>query len=88
MLFVQADESPALVTWGDEAAMLLMSEYMASDDETRYALFKILTVTAKYNRGESILIAQAMLVLLSEGPEAMKNFMIAEAVAAGVPIPS
>jgi hypothetical protein len=87
MLFVESTESPALVTWGDEAGPLLMTEYLHSDAETRYSMFKILTATAKYNRGESILIAQAMLVLLSEGPQAMQDFMLAEAVAAGVPIP-
>lgn len=87
MLFMPAAEAPNLVTWGDEAGPLLVTEYLRSDEETRYQMFKILTATAKYNRGESILIAQAMLVLMSEGPKAMVDFLLAEAVAAGVPIP-
>lgn len=83
-LFHPTDTSSALVQLEEEAFVAILSEFQHQSDEGKMALFKIFAATGRYNIPESITMAKAMLVLVTEGPEALNRWVKEQKALAGM----
>jgi hypothetical protein len=67
-----------------EAAQSAMAFFLGADPDMQFALFRTMLASISVKEVEATMLAQLLMVLITEGVEASENYIRAEAALAGI----